>query len=68
MAGYIICKAKYIPQRSGYYNAKQISPKHSTWARAGGQVINDEFITYHQSGKNQQHNLRYIIEIESKAK
>ena len=59
-----------IAGRSSYYTAKNISPKHCAWAKAGGSsgLINDEFITYHPSGKLQQHNLRYIIEIETQAK
>lgn len=54
---------------SGYYTAKNISPSHSVWAKAGsGGVINDEIITYHPTGPNQQHKIRYIIEFETQVK
>jgi len=57
-----------IVQRSGFYSAKNIKPCHSVWAKAGGYLINDEFITYYPSGINQQHYLKYILEIETMAR
>ena len=54
---------------SYFYNRQNIKPYHSVYAKAGiGGVINDEMITYTQSGKNQQHCLRYIIEFETQVR
>lgn len=51
-----------------YYNANNIKPFHSVLAKAGqGGVINDEMITYHATGPNQQHAIKYIIEFETQA-
>lgn len=50
---------------SGFYTADNIRPYHSVWAKSGGYLINDEFILYHPTGRNQQHNLRYILEIST---
>jgi poly [ADP-ribose] polymerase len=53
---------------SHFYSAKNIHPKHSVFAQAGkGGVYNDEIITYHPTGLNQQHALRYVIEFETQA-
>lgn len=41
------------------YTTKNISPKHSVWARGGESgVINDEMMLY----RTDQHNLRYLLE------
>ena len=53
---------------SSFYTANNIKPFHSVFAQAGkGGVINDEMITYHPTGPNQQHMIRYIIEFETQA-
>lgn len=57
-----------IVHHGHYYTRDNIRPDHSIWAKAGGSLYNDEFITYVNSGKGQQHILRYIIEFESQAK
>lgn len=56
-----------IVNTSGFYNNQNIKPHHSVWAN-GGYLINEEFITYYPSGENQQHQLKYILEIETNAK
>lgn len=54
---------------SHFYNAKNIAPYHSVFAKAGASgVINDELITYYPTGPNQQHMLKYIIEFETQVK
>lgn len=58
-----------LAKGSYMYSSQNIKPCHSVWAKAGdGGVINDEMITYTQSGPAQQHYLRYIIEFETQAK
>ena len=57
-----------ITERSYYYTNKIIESKrkHSVWAKAGRELINDEFITYYQSGDlKQQTNIRFIIEFSN---
>jgi len=50
-----------------FYTKQNIRPAHSVFAQAGkGGTINDELITYVQSGVGQQHMLKYIIEFETK--
>lgn len=45
------------------YTRENIKPYHSVWAKGGsGGVINDEFMLYNQSGENQQHCIRYLLE------
>jgi poly [ADP-ribose] polymerase len=71
--GYLfLCDVAFGNQKmasgSHYYNANNIKPYHSVWAKAGqGGVINDEMITYHPTGTNQQHAIKYIIEFETQA-
>jgi len=55
-----------VVKSSSYYTFKNIIPYHSVWAKSGGYLINDELITYYPSGSNQQHQLNYIIELETK--
>lgn len=58
-----------LAKGSYMYSLQNIKPCHSVWAKAGdGGVINDEMITYTQSGPTQQHYLRYIIEFETQAR
>jgi poly [ADP-ribose] polymerase 2/3/4 len=59
-----------IAGSSHMYTKSNISPNHSVWAKAGGNtgLYNDELITYHPTGPNQQHNIRYIVEFETQAK
>ncbi len=57
-----------ITQQSHFFTKKNIAPNHSVWAKAGGSLYNDEFITYTPTGPEQQHNIRYIIEFETQAK
>lgn len=57
-----------IVRSSGYYSAQNIKPYHSVWAKSGGYLINDEFITYYPSGLKQQHYLKYILEIETQVR
>lgn len=57
-----------VVSNSGMYTKKSISPHHSVWAKAGSAVYNDEIITYTPSGPGQQHNIRYIIEFETKVR
>jgi hypothetical protein len=57
-----------IANRSYYYTDRNILPHHSVWAKAGGGVINDEIMVYQSSGIGQQHNLRYIVEIETQVR
>lgn len=58
-----------IVRNSGYYSAQNIKPNHSVWAKSGGgYLVNDEMITYHPSGNLQQHQLKYILEIETQAR
>jgi poly [ADP-ribose] polymerase len=69
----LLCDVAFGNQKmatgSYYYNANNIKPYHSVWAKAGqGGVINDEMITYTATGKGQQHNIRYIIEFETQVK
>lgn len=47
-----------IADRSFQYNAQNIKPNHSVWAKSGSAVINDEYMIY-ETG--QQH-IRYLIE------
>ncbi len=54
---------------SRMYTKNNIKPNHSVWAKAGKSgVINDEFITYTASGPGQQHQIKYIIEFETKVR
>lgn len=59
-----------IANNSKHYTKKEVfnSGHHSVWAKAGSAVINDEFIIYNQSGPEQQHFIKYILEIETQAK
>jgi hypothetical protein len=57
-----------IVEHSNYYTAKNISPCHSVWAKAGSFLINDEFIVYHPTGSLQQHRIRYVLEVETNAR
>jgi poly [ADP-ribose] polymerase len=72
--GYLfLCDVAFGNQKmatgSHYYNSNNIKPYHSVWAKAGqGGVINDEMITYHATGPNQQHAIKYIIEFETQVK
>lgn len=72
--GYLIlCDVAFGNQKmatgSYYYNATNIKPYHSVWAKAGqGGVVNDEMITYYATGPNQQHVIKYIIEFETQAR
>ena len=56
-----------IVEVSAYYDAKNIVPHHSVWAKAGRALINDEFILYHPTGSLQQHRIRYVLEVETNA-
>lgn len=47
-----------IADRSYQYNAQNIKPNHSVWAKSGSAVINDEYMIYDTT---QQH-IRYFIE------
>jgi len=57
-----------IASGSHFYTNKNIEPHHSVFAKAGSAVYNDELITYHPTGPNQQHWLRYIVEFETQVK
>ncbi len=49
------------------YSSSNIKPHHSVWAKAGvGGVINDELMVYHPTGPNQQHQIRYLVQFETK--
>lgn len=54
-----------------FYTKSEITKQkcHSVWAKvgAGGTLINDEFTVYNQTGPEQQHQIRYIIEFETQA-
>ena len=56
-----------IVEHSHFYTSKNIAPCHSVWAKAGGFLINDEFILYHPTGPLQQHRIRYVLEVETNA-
>lgn len=56
-----------IVETSSYYDAKNIAPHHSIWAKAGRYLVNDEFVLYHPTGKLQQHRIRYVLEVETNA-
>jgi len=53
--------------KSSYMHTKQnIKPYHSVWAKGGESgVINDELMLYNQTGAEQQHLIKYIIEFET---
>jgi len=57
-----------IASHSYMYDAKNIYPNHSVFAKAGSAVYNDEFITFSNPGPGQQHILKYVIEFETMAK
>lgn len=47
-----------IADRSYQYNAQNIKPNHSVWAKSGSAVINDEYMIYDTA----QQNIRYFLE------
>ncbi len=47
-----------IADRSYQYNAQNIKPNHSVWAKSGSAVINDEYMIYNTT----QQYIRYFIE------
>jgi predicted DNA-binding WGR domain protein len=58
-----------IAKGSYYYTKQNIKPYHSVWAQGGNSgVVNDELMTYVQSGKGQQHRMRYVVEFETQVK
>lgn len=58
-----------IASGSYMYTRNNIKPYHSVWAVGGKSgVINDEVMLYNQTGKDQQHQIKYIIEFETQAK
>ena len=51
---------------SGNYSKNSIKPFHSVFAEAGKSgVMNDEMIVYNETGPDQQHQIKYVIEFET---
>jgi poly [ADP-ribose] polymerase len=62
----VILGNQKIVSSGGNYTLSNIKPYHSVWAPAGrGGVINDEMIVYNTTGVNQQHAIRYVVEVET---
>lgn len=58
-----------IARGSYMHTRENIKPYHSVWAKGGQSgVINDEMMLYNETGPQQQHILKYIIEFETQVK